>query len=161
VGLDAGFGNTGAGAPERHEAGGFRFRAVPAAHERLDRDAAGCLACLGFVVRFGGLAVYHSGDTVGYAGMEALLRDERVDVAFLPINGRAPERRVAGNLWGREAAELARGIGAKVAVPGHYEMFGFNTATPEEFAARCRELGQGYRILRAGERWTPALELNS
>jgi L-ascorbate metabolism protein UlaG (beta-lactamase superfamily) len=77
-----------------------------------------------------------------------------VDVALLPINGRAPERRVAGNLDGPEAARLARAIGARQVVPCHYEMFAFNTASPAAFAAECRKLGQPHAVLRAGERWT-------
>ncbi|KAB2665341.1 MAG: MBL fold metallo-hydrolase [Verrucomicrobia bacterium] len=150
VGLDAGMASDG----ERiREVAGFGFTAVPAAHERLDRDAAGHLVCLGFVVRAGRRVIYHSGDTVRYEGMEERLAREGVDIALLPINGRAPERRVAGNLWGVEAADLATAIGARAVVPCHYDLFEFNTATPEAFASRCQSLGQGYRILRAGERW--------
>ena len=77
-----------------------------------------------------------------------------VDVALLPINGDFPERRVAGNLNGREAATLAKEIGAGVAIPCHYEMFEFNTASPDEFIQAARELRQPYRVLRAGERWS-------
>ena len=73
---------------------------------------------------------------------------------MLPINGRAPERRVAGNLHGREAARLAKDIGARMVIPCHYEMFEFNTATPEEFVAECLRLDQPFRVLRAGERWS-------
>ena len=50
-------------------------------------------------------------------------------VALLPINGSAPERRVAGNLNGVEAATLAHAIGARMVIPCHYEMFAFNTAS--------------------------------
>jgi hypothetical protein len=32
-------------------------------------------------------------------------------------------------------------------------MFEFNTATPDEFAHTCRNLGQAFRILRCGERF--------
>jgi L-ascorbate metabolism protein UlaG (beta-lactamase superfamily) len=77
-----------------------------------------------------------------------------VDVAVLPINGADPGRGVAGNLDGPEAARLARVIGAGLAIPCHYEMFAFNTASPEPFAAEARRLGQPVRILRAGERLT-------
>lgn len=152
VGLDAASPGRAAAAPSSFTAAGFEVRAVPAAHEVLAPDAAGRLACLGFVVRTGGVTLYHSGDTVRYDGMEELLRAEAVDVAFLPVNGRAPERRVAGNLWGREAADLGKAIGAAVVVPCHYDMFGFNTASPEEFVRRCEAVGQGCRVLRAGER---------
>jgi L-ascorbate metabolism protein UlaG (beta-lactamase superfamily) len=73
-----------------------------------------------------------------------------VDFALLPINGRAPERRVPGNLWGPEAAQLAGDIGAKLTIPCHFEMFEFNTAAPDVFVDTCRRLGQPFRILRCG-----------
>lgn len=133
---------------------GIRVEAVPAAHETLERDRSGRMVYLGFIVRWGGWSFYHSGDTVPFDGMEDLLRGRGIDIAFLPINGRAVERRVAGNLWGREAARLARSAGFGIAVPGHYEMFEFNTASPEEFVGECTALGQEFRILRAGERWS-------
>jgi L-ascorbate metabolism protein UlaG (beta-lactamase superfamily) len=69
----------------------------------------------------------------------------------VPISGNRPERRVAGNLDGREAALLAHEISAGVAVPHHFDMFEFNTAPPEDFAAECRRLGQRCRTLRNGE----------
>jgi L-ascorbate metabolism protein UlaG (beta-lactamase superfamily) len=100
------------------------------------------------------VTVYHSGDTVRFDGMAERLRAFTPDVALLPINGRDPVRGVAGNLDEREAAVLARDIGAGLAVPCHYEMFEFNTASPEVFAAECGRLGQPYRVLRAGERLT-------
>ena len=133
---------------------GFNIHAVPAAHEELDRDQNGRYRFLGYVVQFGGRFVYHSGDTVLYKGMIEWLRRWPIDVALLPINGRAPERRVAGNLWGREAAQLTKDIGARLVIPCHYEMFEFNTATPDEFVAACRRINQPHRVLRAGERWS-------
>lgn len=134
--------------------GGFSFHAVPAAHETVERDRAGRCLFLGYVVRCGSWTLYHSGDTVPFEGMVGVLRPWHVDAALLPINGRAPERGVAGNLWGREAARLAYDIGARVAIPCHYAMFEFNTATPDEFAATARALNQPARVLRVGERWS-------
>ncbi len=131
---------------------GIRVEAVPAAHERLDRDADGRLLYLGYILRWAGWTIYHSGDTVLYPGMVEGLVGRGIDVAFLPINGRKPERRVSGNLWGREAAWLAKEIGAGCVVPGHYDLFEFNTETTEEFERTCGELGQRYRVLSAGER---------
>ncbi len=135
-------------------AAGFELNGIASAHETVERDAEGACRYLGFVVRFGPWTVYHSGDTVRYDGMAETLRRFSIDVALLPINGADPARRVAGNLNGPEAAELAKDIGARLAVPCHYEMFEFNTASPEEFAAACGRLGQPFRILRAGERWS-------
>ena len=143
---------------ETVEVAGFTITAVPAAHEEIERDAAGRMLHLGYVIRCGPFAIYHAGDTVRYDGMAQHVREAArpggVDLALLPINGRAPERRVAGNLDGEEAAALASELGARLAVPMHFEMFAFNTASPDGFVAACRRLGVPYRVLRAGERLT-------
>lgn len=125
------------------ELAGFAIEAVPAAHPALEPRYAG------YLVRCGGGTLYHSGDTVVWAGMADRLRPLGIDVALLPVNGKV------GNMDGVDAARLAHAIGAGVAVPCHYEMFEFNTADPAVFAAECERLGQPYRILRAGERLTP------
>jgi L-ascorbate metabolism protein UlaG (beta-lactamase superfamily) len=141
-------------AGETKHFGMFEITAVPAAHPTQEKDEWGHHKFLGYVVRCGGFTIYHSGDTLLYDGMAETLADFRVDVALLPINGDFPERRVAGNLNGREAATLAKEIGAGVVIPCHYDMFEFNTASPEEFIATSRRLGQPFRVLRAGERWS-------
>jgi len=138
--------------PRAVDIGVFKLHAVPAAHETIERDTAGRYRFVGYVVQAGPFTIYHSGDTVLYDGQVERLRPFRPDLALLPINGRAPERRVAGNLWGREAAQLAKDIGAGLAVPCHYDMFAFNTATPDEFVTECRRLAQPFRVLRQGER---------
>ena len=135
------------------EAAGFQIHAIPAAHESIERDDQGRCRFLGYVIEFGNWVIYHSGDTMLCEGMVDRLRNWKVDVALLPINGRAPERRVAGNLWGREAAQLARDIGAGIVIPCHYDMFEFNTESPDEFVAECRRLEQPYRVLACGERF--------
>lgn len=132
----------------------FSVVPIPAAHETLERDARGRLVYLGFVVQAGPFRIYHAGDTLLFEGMEEWLRPFAVDVALLPINGRAPERRVAGNLRGREAAQLARDIGARLAVPCHYDMFEFNTASPREFTETCQALRQPFQVLEQGQRLT-------
>lgn len=136
------------------EIGPFEITGVPAAHEEIDQDDEGRHRYLGYVVNAGPWTIYHSGDTVRYDGMPERLREFGIDIAILPINGRAPERGVAGNLNGPEAAQLAHDIGARIAIPCHYEMFEFNTEPPDAFEAACEKLGQGYATLRAGERWS-------
>lgn len=147
LGIDAA---TLVGLPEGATAdvAGFRLSTVPAAHEEVTP------ATVGFIVRVGPWCLYHAGDTLWFDGIEDHLRRHAIDVALLPINGRAASRRVAGNLDGREAAELARAIDVGVAVPCHYEMFAFNTASPDLFVETCHRLGQRYARLRAGERLT-------
>lgn len=120
---------------ETVEPAGFRVTAVPAEHPGEH--------CVGYLIEAGDYRFYHSGDTTwvdpGVRG---------VDVAFLPINGKL------GNLDGAEAARLAHAVGAALAVPCHFGMFEFNTATPDAFVAECERLGQPYRVLRQGERFT-------
>ena len=135
------------------EISGSRFSGIASAHEALDRDEWGRAKYLGYVLQFGGWTIYHSGDTVRYEGMSEKLRPFKIDVALLPINGRAVERRVPGNLFGREAAQLGRDIEAKLVIPCHFEMFEFNTASPDEFVDQCRKLGQPFKVLRCGEQW--------
>jgi L-ascorbate metabolism protein UlaG (beta-lactamase superfamily) len=134
--------------------GPFELHAVPAAHEKLDRDDLGRHQYVGYVAQVGPWTIYHSGDTIPYDGMEEILRQWTIDVALLPINGRRTERRVAGNLWGREAARLSKAISAHTVIPCHYDMFEFNTETPEEFVGECQTLAQAHHVLRAGQRWS-------
>jgi L-ascorbate metabolism protein UlaG (beta-lactamase superfamily) len=137
------------------EVAGFSIHAVPAAHETIERDSDGRCKYLGYVVQAGRHTIYHSGDCVPYDGQVEVLRPLKIDIAILPINGRRPERRVQGNFWGREAAQLGHDIGAKLVIPCHFEMFEFNTESPNEFVTECLRLGQAYRVLRCGERLMP------
>ena len=130
--------------------GSFRLTAVPASHEEVSPEF------VGYVVEFGRWRIYHSGDTLLYDGMAERLKRFAVDVALLPINGRAPERRVAGNLNGPEVAKLAKALGARLVIPCHYEMFEFNTADPADFVRTAKSIGQPYHVLRCGERWESA-----
>ena len=124
---------------------------MPSAHEQVERDERGLYRFLGFVVRVDGLTVYHSGDTRLHDGLAGALAPWRPDVVLLPINGSKPERRVAGNMDGQEAAWLAHELGARLAIPHHFDMFRFNTEPPDVFEAECRRLGQAFKTLRNGE----------
>ena len=143
-------------AGESVQSGVFNLSAIPSAHNELDTDSVGRHKYLGYIIQAGPWTLYHSGDTLRYDGMLEWLHRRPIDIALLPINGNLPERRVAGNLNGREAASLARDIDAQVVIPCHYEMFAFNTATPEEFIATAKHLGQPHEVLRAGEHWNTA-----
>ena len=138
-----GFRLTGVTAGDSVSIGGAAFHAVTAAHNEVSHDAAGNCQFLGYVIRLGPHTVYHSGDTLLHEGLVGQIGAHgRIDLAILPINGNRPERRVAGNLDAAEAARLARDIGARLAVPCHYHMFGFNTADPAGFERECGALGQ-------------------
>ncbi len=147
LGLDAG---------ERYHApSGFLIRAIPSAHEELDTDAAGHHLYLGYIIETEGLRLYHSGDSMLYDGLPDRLGPDRLDVMFLPINGRDPRRGVAGNMSAAEAVALAKACKPRYVVPNHYDMFTFNTVPVSLFEAEARLLPEGVtpKILQCGERW--------
>jgi L-ascorbate metabolism protein UlaG (beta-lactamase superfamily) len=121
----------------------FSVTAVHAQHPGAD-------PAFGYVVACGPRRIYHAGDTLAFTGLGESLRPFALDVAILPINGKV------GNMSGREAAAVAHAADARLAVPCHYEMFEFNTASPDEFVRECDRLGQAHRVLRAAERLTIA-----
>jgi L-ascorbate metabolism protein UlaG (beta-lactamase superfamily) len=130
----------------------LEFHAIPSAHNDLETDEFGRHKFLGFILKIGPWTVYHSGDTLLYDGLEDTLKRFKPNLMFLPINGNDPTRGVAGNLNGLEAAQLAHAVGAGLVVPHHFEMFEFNTASPQEFVLECERLRQPHKVLRCGER---------
>lgn len=113
---------------------GCTVTATRAAHEELQRTPEGFHRFLGYVLDLGGIRLFHSGDTVPFAGQEAEVRALAPHVALLPVNGRRAELTaagIAGNLTLDEANALARGIGATAMIAHHYGMFAFNTLEPE------------------------------
>jgi L-ascorbate metabolism protein UlaG (beta-lactamase superfamily) len=138
--------------------GDIEIYGIAAAHNTVERDEDGHCRFLGYVIRWGPLTLYHSGDTLLHDQLIPSLRRFEIDLALLPINGDKPERRVAGNLDGPQAAQLAHDIGARCVIPCHYDMFEFNTASPDEFIAKCQHLGQRYVVLRPGERFDLSFE---
>ncbi len=109
------------------------LEAVPAAHETLERNEHGEHRFLGFILRAGAFAVYHSGDSVPYPDLGRLITGRGIGLALLPVNGRG--KGVAGNFTFQEAAELCRAVGIPYMVPHHFGMFAFNTVDRGEVAA--------------------------
>ena len=132
--------------------GPIEIHGIAAAHPTVERDQKGRCRFLGYVLRCGDRTIYHSGDTVWHEGLEQALRKFKIDWALLPINGDRPERRVAGNLDGLQAAQLARSIQAGCVIPCHFDMFEFNTASPDDFVQECRRLGQRFEVVPVGGR---------
>jgi L-ascorbate metabolism protein UlaG (beta-lactamase superfamily) len=140
------------------ELAGITVRAVPAMHGVTMEDAygfgeslsGGLVRFLGYVVDAGGVRLYHAGDTIHYEGMEIALRDLAIDVAMLPINGRDPEREargIVGNLSEREAAWLARQMGAGVVLPMHYDLFARNRGYPAHLVDSVERDHPGVSVL--------------
>lgn len=116
--------------------------AIPAAHEELDYSPEGSYPYLGYVVRLGGVTLYHSGDCTLYEGLAERLKTHRPDVALLPINGHDWYRTKAGtigNMGYREAADLAHDVGIDLVIPMHFGMFRGNTEPPGHFVSYVHE----------------------
>ena len=128
----------------------FTFHGIPAKHNEIERDKSGNCKYMGYVIEFGKYKIYHSGDTLWFDAMVDTLNPFAVDVAILPINGNKPERKVAGNLDCKEAAELGKAINAGCVIPCHYDMFTFNTADVNDFAIVAKKIDQPYMILKGG-----------
>jgi L-ascorbate 6-phosphate lactonase len=138
---------------------GLKITGIPAAHEFLDQDTTtGQYPYLGCIVEGNGRTLYHAGDSCIYEGLQQRLRKwAKIDVMFLPINGRDARRYLdncIGNMTYQEAVDLAGSIRPGLVVPGHYEMFTGNSADPMLFAAylEAKYPGVAYWIGSHGER---------
>jgi L-ascorbate metabolism protein UlaG (beta-lactamase superfamily) len=129
-------------AGESHEFKDVRVTAVAARHvvgtPGWEVDDA-----IGVLLDFGGLRVYHSGDTEYDLRLRALAynREAPIDVCMVAING------AGGNMNAHEAALLAWQLGAKTLIPMHHRLWkGFTggeqaTLDPRVFASTYQRLG--------------------
>jgi L-ascorbate metabolism protein UlaG (beta-lactamase superfamily) len=132
----------------------FRFHGIPAKHNEIERDKNGNCSYMGYVIEFGKYKIYHSGDSLWFDELVDLLKPYKVDVAILPINGNKAERKVAGNLDCKEAAELGKAIDAACVIPCHYDLFTFNTSDVNDFIKEAEKIKQPYKVLKGGERYS-------
>lgn len=139
---------------------GITVHAIKAKHEEFHEHPELGFPYLGYVVNVNGITFYHAGDTILYEGLLTSLREfDRIDVAFLPINGRDParyRRGCMGNFTYQEAVEVAGELGVGLAVPSHYDMFTDNQEDPTLFQdyLTLRYPGIPCWFGRAGERVT-------
>ena len=120
-----------------------RIYAVPSACDKLDWTPLGGYPYLGYLVRFGGVTIYHAGDSVPYDDMAARLRPYSVTVALLPVGGRPHNFEIA------EAAQLAEEIGARWLVPMNYQ-----NADPFIEHMLGHRPAQRFKVFVSGEMWT-------
>ena len=129
-------------------------RAVPAAHEQVEIDAAGRHRFLGYLLHLSDRVVYHSGDCVPYPGLYELLTQTDVDLALLPVNGRDAERRangVPGNFTWEEAVDLCLHCHIPAMVACHFGMFDFNTVAAAWLDERITQLPSSLQCVRPRE----------
>lgn len=140
------------------EEDGLVIKAFAAMHDTFERDEDGNHKFLGYVLKFGGLTVYHAGDTIGFPQLVEWLKPEQVDVALIPMNGRdfvRTSQRIIGNCNYREAADLAVAIGADLVIPMHYGMFPHNDENPAYFVdyLYTHYPQQKFHMMTPGERF--------
>jgi L-ascorbate 6-phosphate lactonase len=153
---------TGARALETLKLGNFTVDPIPAAHVTLEQDAGGNYMALGYILHIDGVTIFHAGDTVEYPGLIDILSKQPIDICILPINGRdalRTNKNIIGNLNFREAADVGAAIGAKLIIPGHYDLFPHNSENPAFFTDYLYRAypAQPHKIMCPGERvlYTP------
>jgi L-ascorbate 6-phosphate lactonase len=96
---------------------------------------------MGYVVEVDGVRLYHAGDTLADERLLRSVADLRPEIAFLPINGRDPEREqrgIVGNLSPDEAADVASALRVALAVPIHFDGIRGNEGRPDAFVSAMR-----------------------
>lgn len=125
--------------------------AIPAAHPDIERDQHGNLACIGFLLDYGGRLIYFAGDTFARQEIiDAITRHGPVDTAFLPVNEHnffKGRRGIIGNMSIREAFTFAKEINARQVVAVHWDMFAANAVDPEEIRIVHRSMSPGFSLL--------------
>ena len=121
-----------------------RIYAVPSARDKLDWTPLGGYPYLGYLVRFGGVTIYHAGDCVPYDGIVERLRPYSVTVALLPIGGQPHNFEIA------EAAQLAEDIGARWLVPMNCD-----SQEVDRFVGHLlgHRPAQAFKVFQPGESW--------
>jgi len=92
-----------------------------------------------------GPTVYFTGDTRYHENLADYVRPHAPDVLVTVINP-------FGNMEPGQAARLARDLGVKVAIPGHYDLFPDNSISPKYLQLNLMFLGRAgiYRELERG-----------
>jgi L-ascorbate 6-phosphate lactonase len=121
--------------------GGVEIKAVYADHGELAPDA------LGIVLNFGGIQVYHTGDTAYRPKEFAPAIAMKPDVLIPCINGRF------GNMDAKEAALMTGLVKPRVVIPSHFWMFVEQNGEPGTFLDLCKELApqSAALVMKPGE----------
>jgi L-ascorbate metabolism protein UlaG (beta-lactamase superfamily) len=129
---------------------GIHIHAIPAKHEEFDKHPQKGYPYLSYLINIDGVMVFHAGDTIPYNGQAERLKKHRIDLAFLPVNGRDEFRHgldLEGNFTCAEAVRFALDIDAGLTIPMHYDMFSINTADVNEFRTMADKQNLRYVIM--------------
>jgi len=110
---------------------------------------------LGYVIKFGGVYIYHAGDTsVNDVVISELERFKNIDMALIPVNERnyyRERRGIIGNMSIREAFKFAEDIGANKVFPTHWDMFEQNSVFQKEIELMYELLSPEFELLMDSE----------
>ncbi len=128
-------------AGKKIEMKGFELIAAPADHSDP--------YSVGLIVKADQKKIYISGDTRYYPALPQEIldcSDSDIDLVLICINGKL------NNMGIKEAVEVVRRLRPRLASPMHYGLFAENTADPEPFAEKCREIGIRSFLFTVGQK---------
>ena len=98
----------------------------------------------GIVLSMGGKKVYHAGDTALFLDMKLIAEmNGPFDAGLLPIGDNF-------TMGITDAAKAAEFVNASVAIPMHYDTFGWIEADPNEFVKRVEAGGRKAVVVKPG-----------
>jgi len=123
-------------------------KTVPALHTNTTPDGTVVGVPCGLIVRIGGAAIYHLGDTCLFGDLRLIGERERPDVALVPIGGHFTMDR-------HDAVAACELLGAGTVIPCHYHTFPPIATDADAFAAEVEATGSSsVVILKPGETHT-------
>lgn len=142
---------------ETVEVGPYRVSAIPAADGSGDPQVS-------WVIAADDLTIIHCGDTMFHGWWwRAAMRFGPIDIAFLPVNGakldmphRQPPSPFPAAMDPAQAAAAARALGAREAIPIHYDTFhnpplyDALDGAGEAFVRAAADLGVSARVIEPG-----------
>jgi L-ascorbate metabolism protein UlaG (beta-lactamase superfamily) len=111
----------------------------------------------GYVLRAGGHALYHSGDTAYFDGFAKIGKRLKPEIALLPIGAYRPDSYRGVHTCPEEALQAFLDLGARRMIPMHYGTFRLSQEPMEEpverlmAAARQAGVAGSVRVLPEGE----------
>lgn len=127
-----------------------RVKAIPAAHPEIERDEAGNLVAVGYLIDFAEQKIYLAGDTSARQEIiDTLVAEGPIHTTFLPVNEHnffRSRRGIIGNMSVREAFQFAEEIGVRQVVPMHWDMFASNAVDPDEIHLIYQRTDPGFAL---------------
>jgi len=136
--------------------GDIEITPVPSAHPKVESDARGGWAAIGYIFNVKGKSYYHPGDTaVSTEVINSASKYGPIDVGMIPVNEINYYRNkegIIGNMTIREAFQFAEDIGVKIFIPTHWDMFAKNQVYKEEIQLLYDKIKPNFdlKILDAG-----------